>query len=397
MSTPATNASLTVGLLWHTVNSGNLGVGALTVGNMALLRRACAEMNYAVRFMVLGFADRGQPVYIEGDDIESVPLNARAMLPGGAFNRAIKQCDLIVDIGGGDSWTDIYSNKRFAFLWWSKVRTVQLGIPLIMAPQTIGPFYRRLHSWLAAKVMERAALVVARDPDSRHAAQQMAPGANLFEAVDVAFAMPHTPWPKRDDAPTIGINVSGLLFNRGYDGKSSFGMEIDYAAYTRKLLTQLLLRQDLRVELICHVNSDVMPVDDDGRVAEALKQELPGIAAVRKFTSPVEAKSCIASLDFLVAGRMHACIAAYSTGVAVLPVAYSRKFSGLFAGVLDYPHGVPVRGVSTDAAVAMTLDAIERRQELAVATRPGRQVAERRLDAYVEQVARQIACARRGR
>ena len=397
MSGPANNAPLTVGLLWHSINSGNLGVGALTVGNMALLRRACAAMHCPVRFIILGFADRGQPAYIDGDDIEYVPLDARAMLPGGAFNRAIGQCDLVVDIGGGDSWTDIYSNKRFAFLWWSKVRSVQLGIPLIMAPQTIGPFSKPLHSWLAARIMERAALVVARDPDSLRAAEQMAPRANLFEAVDVAFAMPHTPWPRHGTKPTIGINVSGLLFNRGYDGKSSFGMEIDYAAYTRSLLAQLLSRQDLRVELICHVNSDVMPVDDDGRVAEALQREFPDIAAVRKFASPVEAKSCIASLDFLVAGRMHACIAAYSTGVAVLPVAYSRKFSGLFAGVLGYPDGVPVRGVSTDAAVAMTLEAIERREELALATRSGRDIAAHRLDGYVQQLERQIAEVRRGR
>lgn len=396
MSTSGKNASLTVGLLWHTVNSGNLGVGALTVGSIALLRQACAAVNCPVRFIVLGFADRGQPTYIEGDDIECVLLNARAMLPGGAFNRAIKECDLVVDIGGGDSWTDIYSNKRFAFLWWSKVRALQLNIPLIMGPQTIGPFSRPLHSWLAAKVMERAALVVARDPDSYLAAEKMAPRAKVYEAVDVAFAMPHTKWPKREDMPTIGINVSGLLFNRGYDGKSSFGMEIDYPAYTRMLLKQLLSRQGFRIELICHVNSDVMPVDDDCRVAESLGLEFPSIAAVRKFSNPVEAKSCIASLDFLVAGRMHACIAAYSTGVAVLPVAYSRKFSGLFAGALDYPHGVPVRGVSTDDAVTMTLDAIERRQELSAATRRGRDVAARRLDGYVEQLERQIAGARRG-
>jgi colanic acid/amylovoran biosynthesis protein len=387
----ASDSAVTIGLLWHSVNSGNLGVGALTIGNIALLRRACAGARRKPHFIVLGFDDPGRPAYVHGDDIEIVPINSRAILPGGTFDTAIKRCDLVVDIGGGDSWTDIYSNKRFAFLWWSKWRAMRRGIALVMAPQTIGPFSRTIQKRLAAEVMSRAALVVARDPASYRAAKEMAPGARVHEAVDVAFAMPCEPRVRADAMPSIGINVSGLLFNRGYDGKSSFGMEIDYALYTRKLLKALTARNDLRVELVTHVTSESMPVDDDGRVADQLYQEFPAIAAVHRFDDPIAAKNCIASLDFLVAGRMHACIAAFSTGVAVLPVAYSRKFAGLFEGVLGYPHGVPVRGVDTDAAVTMTLDAIERRSELAEATVSGRILAEKRLDEYCRLLEHQVA------
>lgn len=393
----ASLAPITIGLLWHSVNSGNLGVGALTVGNIALLRRACTAVGRVPQFVVLGFSDHGQPPYVIGDDIEVIEIDSRSMLPGGKFDRAVRRCDMVVDIGAGDSWTDIYGSKRFAYLWWSKWRASLLKTPLIMAPQTIGPFSRPIHTRLAAAAMNRAALVVARDPASYRAGVEMAPGAKLHEAVDVAFAMPCDPWPKGDQTPVIGINVSGLLFNRGYDGKSSFGMEIDYADYTRQLLAQLTARSDVRTALVTHVNSPAMPVDDDGRVADQLLQEFPAIAAVHRFTGPIEAKSCIASLDFLVAGRMHACIAAFSTGVAVLPVAYSRKFSGLFEGVLGYSHGVPVRGVSTEAAVVMTLDAVERRAELAAETQAGRAVAARRLDEYCALLEQQIRALPRQR
>ena len=37
--------------------------------------------------------------------------------------------------------------------------------------------------------------------------------------------------------------------------------------------------------------------------------------------------------------RMHACIAAFSSGVPVVPMAYSRKFAGLF-GTLGYERTV---------------------------------------------------------
>jgi len=386
----AGSSRFVIGLLWHSVNSGNLGVGALSVANIALLRDACAVVGVTPHFIVLGFADPGRQHYVVGNDIEFVPLNTAAMRPGGRFDSAVKRCDYMVDIGGGDSWTDLYGLKRLAFLWWSKWRTMQLGVPLLMAPQTIGPFVNIWLGRLAAVVMKRARGVIARDPQSFSAAQAICPQARLHEMVDVAFALPFTAAARTSDRPIIGINVSGLLFNRGYDGKSSFGMEIDYADYTRQLLSALGQRDEFRISLIAHVNSDSLPIDDDTRIAELLQGEFPFVELAPKFADPIAAKSFISSLDFLVAGRMHACIAAYSAGVAVLPVAYSRKFSGLFEGVLQYPFGVPVKGVRTDKAVALTLEAIDNRAEMASRIVSGKAIAQERLEQYRQLLALEI-------
>jgi polysaccharide pyruvyl transferase WcaK-like protein len=118
------------------------------------------------------------------------------------------------------------------------------------------------------------------------------------------------------------------------------------------------------VQLVCHVNSDERPQDDDGRIAERLAAEFPGVGLAPTFASPSQAKSYISGLDFLVGARMHACIAAFSSGVPVVPVAYSRKFAGLFEGVLGYEHLVPVTGMTTDEAIAFTLDRLDRRETL---------------------------------
>jgi len=56
------------------------------------------------------------------------------------------------------------------------------------------------------------------------------------------------------------------------------------------------------------------------------------------FYSPVEAKSYISGLDLLVELRMHFCIAAYSSGVPVFPLAYSQTFKGHFSEKLIYDH-----------------------------------------------------------
>jgi polysaccharide pyruvyl transferase WcaK-like protein len=72
----------------------------------------------------------------------------------------------------------------------------------------------------------------------------------------------------------------------------------------------------------------------------------------------------MSGLDFVVAGRMHACIGALSAGVPMVPIAYSRKFAGLF-GSLGYSWLVPVTGMNADQAAAYVLDCISRREELA--------------------------------
>ena len=353
-----------IGMLWHSPNSGNLGIGALTLGNMALARAAARDAGVTPHFELIGFADLGKPHYVTGSDVTVTALDARAFLPGGRLWRALGRCDLVLDIGGGDSFTDIYGAKRFGYLWSSKLAAILMGKPLILSPQTIGPFDRAWSRLLAGVILERASRVFARDPKSLAALERLAPGAKGALATDVAFALPYERV-NHGEGIHVGVNVSGLLFNGGYSGRNEFGMEIDYPAFTRQLIAALLQRDRVKLHLVPHVLSDELPRDDDRAAIRRLAAEFPGATPAPDFTGPVEAKSYIAGLDMLVGGRMHACIAAHSSGVAVVPVAYSRKFSGLFEGILDYPHLLPVTGMSTDEAVAFTLDAFARREQLA--------------------------------
>lgn len=380
--------TLSVGMLWHSINSANLGVGALTVSNLALAREAAAELGLAPKFTILGFVDPGAPIYVNDPDVVSVPINGRAMLPGGAFSRALNGLDCVLDIGAGDSFADIYDRKRFAYLWASKALTLRAGVPLLLSPQTIGPFNRQPETMLAAWAMNRAISVVTRDPLSLAVAQRMSRRAHVVEAVDVAFALPFERREVAVDAIDVGVNVSGLLFNGGYSGSNEFGMQVDYAAYTRALIAALSARPGVRVHLVCHVNADDIPQDDDIRVADRLAAELPHVIRAPRFGSPSEAKSYISGLSFLVAGRMHACIAAYSSGVPLVPVAYSRKFAGLFDGVLGYPHLVPVSGLTTDEAVAFTLERFDRREAIQLEIAEGSKRIPALLGLYREELRR---------
>jgi polysaccharide pyruvyl transferase WcaK-like protein len=102
---------------------------------------------------------------------------------------------------------------------------------------------------------------------------------------------------------------------------------------------------------------------------------------VQDFKSPQEAKSYISGLDFLVAGRMHACIAAFSTGTPVVPIAYSRKFTGLF-GTLDYPWLITMQGFDEPAAHQYLMTRIEDRRALSADIEKGMLKVEALLDVY---------------
>ncbi|MBV8971163.1 MAG: polysaccharide pyruvyl transferase family protein [Sphingomonadaceae bacterium] len=347
-----------IGLLWHSDRSGNLGVGALTVGNIALVREVAAGLGIDPHFVILGFNDAGVP-YVNDDRVRFEPFSTRSAL---AFARTIGRMDAVLDIGAGDSFTDLYPAKRLAWIVLSKVAAIAQRVPLVFSPQTIGPFTggtaakRRLGA-LARWTMRRARAVVVRDDRSRDAVRAMVPGVEPVYSVDVAFALPWTPLPPVPGKRRIGLNVSGLLWRGGYTGRGEFDLGYDYKALMEGVIEALLADDSVSVELIAHVRGGPGSPDDDGSLADELKARWPALVRVPDFASPSAAKSHIAGLDALVGARMHACIAAFSSGVAVVPVSYSRKFEGLF-GSLGYTRLVPHRGMDTAAARALVLDAL---------------------------------------
>lgn len=330
------------------MNSDNLGVGALTVANMEILRRVARDAGYTAHFIVLGWKDP-RPYYFDAPDIENAPMRLRHLVaPGGQFAAAIKRCDVIFDIGGGDSFTDIYGFKRFFTIWVTKARALFAGKPLILSPQTIGPFDTWWAKPLARFVMNRTQFVVSRDAPSTAFLSDMGVRAKVVEATDVAMGLSY-------DAPSentaaeapikVGLNVSGLLFSGGYTQSNQFGLKGSYPDLIRDIIRWVMAQPNVELHLVGHVQSDHIPVEDDQRVSAALVKEFPGTVLAPVFTSPSEAKSYIAQMDFFMGARMHATIAAFSSGVPVVPMAYSRKFKGVF-GTLGYDH---VADCKTDA------------------------------------------------
>lgn len=387
---------MTVGLMWHSLGSGNLGVGALTESNIAIVRGVAEELGLRVRFIVLGTSDDTIPELAAELAAAGHALEVRRIrVYRKDFRDAVRACDLVLDIGEGDSWADIYGMQRFRFHWLSKNIVRSLGRPLILSPQTIGPFDGTLARWLACQVMRRCTRIFARDNLSSECLRELGMTANVDEAIDVAFRLPFAR-PERasgDGKVRVGINVSGLLFNGGYTGNNQFGLSIDYAAAMRELLRQLTARPEVEVHLVSHVIEPHMPVEDDVTAARQLATEFPGVVVAPVFKRPSEAKTYIAGMDFFTGARMHACIAAFSSGVPVVPIAYSRKFNGLF-GTLGYPVLADGKKMKDAELVSLVMQSLDRRDAIRPQVAAGVAQALQRLKAYEDALRSQLSKAR---
>jgi len=385
MSKP--NRMITIGLLWHSITSDNLGVGALTLSQMAIITEAAQRVGAQVRFIVIG-THGGTPYPIQPFTVaHRVEFNFSAFIKGN-FDAAslLRQCDIVFDIGEGDSFADIYGIKRLLKLVSSKVLTRLFRKPLILSPQTIGPFNSSIGKCLGKIGLCMANRIYARDYLSMQYLRQMRCHNKSEEIIDVAFALPFERPSREDiDFQRVGINVSGLLYNGGYSGRNEFGLTLDYRALIESSCEFFLSQPNVEVYLVPHVITDTVEVEDDLRVSKKIIERYPELQLAPRFFSPIEAKSFISGLDFFAGARMHACIAAFSSGVPVLPMAYSRKFNGLFNS-LDYPHVLDCLTLNTASALQMLSQVFERRAQLAIEVEAGNRIAQAKLEIYTKQL-----------
>lgn len=331
--------SITVGLPWHSTNSSNLGLGALTECQLDLLQSAADKLGYELTFEVLFWPDRTDP-YVSRPNLNFCAFSKWFLIaPFGGLLSYTRRCDLIVDIAGGDSFTDKYGVRRFLFQSITKCAAIVMRTPLILSPQTLGPFQRPWSRRVGGWIIRHARHAVSRDDISSELARALGAERRLVEATDVAFRLPYvTPAADGRRVMRFGLNVSGLLYQGGYDRQNYFGLSVDYVDLIRTILDRLTTTEGVEVHLVGHV---IVPtkfesVEDDHRVAVMLGRDYPGVVVAPPFQTPSEAKSYIAGMDLFSGSRMHACIAAFSSGVPVVPLAYSRKFKGLFE-TLGYP------------------------------------------------------------
>lgn len=247
------------------------------------------------------------------------------------------RCDFVFNISAGDGFSDIYGKGVFLLL--SRVNRLcrLFHKPYILLPQTFGPFFSPSTLELAKKECRSAKLLMSRDKESTELLIKDIGCTKVLDVIDVAFILPYRKLKTDSSFTHIGINISETLCS-DHNGHQ-FHVNPDYLLIMKEVILDLL-SEGMMVHLIPHVADTNSSPKNEYYIQYRLWEEIqhPGLVPPPLFLSAIDAKSYISSMDLFIGSRMHACIAAFSSNVPVLLLGYSRKFSGLFSGTLDYPY-----------------------------------------------------------
>lgn len=365
------------------INSGNKGCSALSIAAMYIIDAIFKEKGeeYQIyltdsKIKTLGetcyqVSDYGKLNFIVCQYPPKIPENSiRGFLHRSYINKindVFKNADYILDIGEGDSFADIYGERRFEEKDLIHQIAIKYKKPYCLLPQTIGPFDDSIIRGKAVKSITNASLVMPRDKQSLDYIKEIAPNIkDLKEYIDVAFFLPYKKIRFSSNNIHVGLNISALLWNGGYTRNNQFNLKVDYQKLIINIINFFLANTNVKLHLVPHVVSQERNIENDYEVSYELwkKYNNPNLQLAPFALDPVEIKCYIAGLDFFIGARMHATIAAFSSGVPVVPMAYSRKFNGLFEDTLQYPYMLDLKKEKKDNLLNMVKDIFNNRDKL---------------------------------
>jgi colanic acid/amylovoran biosynthesis protein len=402
-------AAINVLLLGASFSTGNLGVGALACGTITSVLSTfpaaqlyvldyekepvtysvrCEDRTVSVRLINIRFSKK---LFLK-NNIALLGMMALCvrLIPWRKFQRkilSINSClkhvidaDLITSIAGGDSFSDIYGLSRLLYVTLPQLLVLALGRPLILLPQTIGPFQTALGRTIGRFILNRAEQIYTRDAESLEEVIRLLgrKPENAMQAYDMGFALQPLPPPTevqaqlrsaREEGVLVGLNVSGLLYQGGYTGRNQFGLKSDYRNLVRQLIKALIEESSLRVLLVPHVFNESKGSEGDNRVCRELFEELASQSEGRLSTlqgrfDQHQIKWVIGQCNFFIGSRMHACIAALSQCVPAIGLAYSRKFAGVLDAIGGGARVVDLRQANIDEVLEAVGRAFGERETL---------------------------------
>lgn len=362
--------------------NGNRGCVALSVSSMYLIDKILSSANIPYTFYLpqsghrvfgeYSFKVNDKTIkYIAIPDISCFSLRNRIKNLI-FFKRYIqtsliyKQTDYIFDIGQGDSFADIYGKKRFEWIFAQYKLGKKFNKPYCILPQTIGPFNNPQFKTQAIKGISRAKCVLVRDKQSFDFVREALPEKQVLETIDVAFFLPFIKKTFDSSYIHVGLNISALLWHGGYTQNNQFNLSINYPQLICDIIYYFLNIENVKLHFIPHVVGSERDIENDYAVSYDLYEKFhhPNLILSPLFLDPISAKGYIAGMDFFIGARMHSTIAAFSSGVPVIPMAYSRKFNGLFIDTLNYSYLADMKTENNFEIINTIKDSFQKRDFL---------------------------------
>ncbi len=281
--------------------------------------------------------------------------------------QALLDAGMVITISG-EMLNEVF-RKLLPFILCTYWIAQRLGKPMIVFPQSIGPFTIPWLTRLTSAVLRGCDLVMARDEPSFAEARRLGvPAERLHFVPDVAIRQPMAS-PARAAAllaeagvdvharPLIGLTVSDFL-----DSSASAG-ERPYLDALARLCEYLAGERGVQLVFLTANRALYGEEQDDAPVAERLYNILSEEARVRvvrtqRLYSAREFKAMAAHLDVFITTRMHAGIMATMAGAPTIALGTQRKLEGYMALIGQAEYAVPVKEATYERLRALVEQAL---------------------------------------
>lgn len=302
----------------------------------------------------------------------------KSFLKKNYFLSILNNVDAIVDLSEGDSFSDLYGLKRMLAFSFAKIIPINLGIPVFMFPQTIGPFRSLICKVLAKWILNKVERIYVREPQSEKLVFEIVKKKDkVIPSFDLGFLL--LPKEIRQEPlikkvikanVSVGINISGLIYDYN-QRKNILRKEFDYVQMNITAIIRLVkLNHSLAIFLVPNVYSTDKELKkikyDDLQAIYQIYNQLPHnikkkVFILEKDYSCAELNWFISNLSFFIGTRMHPCIFAISNCVPTAFIAYSYKSIGMVKRFDLEECALDMRFLDEEQIVQRTLDIFRNR------------------------------------
>ena len=263
------------------------------------------------------------------------------------FKRTIKNVKIVAALNGGDGLTDLYGEVLLNSRLPEINLAIELNIPFIIMPQTIGPFLNEVNKDRIITLLKKADKIYVRDDNfidelNKH-------NLPYTKTKDLSYFMKPQPFEIEIKKPCVGINVSGLAYSNMFGNLA--GQFDNYP----KIITELIKRfqeRNYNIYIIPHsYNVNKPEVNNDDMESSKLFYDSlynkKGVYFVERDLISPQLKYLISQMDFFVGTRMHANFAAIFTNTPAFGLAYSYKFKSAFENNGIFNRTIDINNVSS--------------------------------------------------
>ena len=257
----------------------------------------------------------------------------------------LQEADIVYATGGGYLYEAPTAQRWRQFVlwdWWllaDLLIAIAWGRPFVLMPQSIGPCSRGPFSRFLRWILTRAHTIYVRDSTSAALLSEWQITHRI--APDLAWSLPRSSTSHVKKAPILG--VSALDWGAQYPAFSG------QARYEDALVEALLhyAAQGWRIQLFSQCR-ETQPAWDDRLVSMRIAQRIGSAGELMPdYATPEALAVAYATVDCLVATRMHAAILRMSSGGTCVVIGYLPKAAALMSDLGLSRWHIPIASITS--------------------------------------------------